>query len=104
MPGKTTTSDAHLADIYRDWKDILFQQIELYNPEVIIVCGTATLQCMNHDLKLDLSKPKLTVKRGMAVVDVHSWRGLRFVWAPHSAAHIRPEEWVDAVVAAACGG
>ena len=104
MPGETSTSDAHLADLYRDWKDILFKQIDLYAPDVIIVCGTATLQCMNQDIGLDLSKPMRTVTRGGAVVDVHHWRGRRIVWAPHPAARIKPEEWVDAVVAAACGG
>ncbi len=100
MPGETSTSDAHLADLYRDWKDILFKQIDLYAPDVIIVCGTATLQCMNQDLQLDLSKPGHTVTRGGAVVNVHHWRGRRIVWAPHPAARIKPEEWVDAVIEA----
>lgn len=101
MPGRTTTSDARLWDLYRDWKNILFKQIDLYVPDVIIVCGTATLQCMNQDLQLDLSKPKQTVRRGGAVVDVHEWRGRRIVWAPHPAARLAPEEWVDTVVEAA---
>ena len=104
MPGNTTTSDAHLAKLYQDWKDILFEQIDLYDPDVIIVCGTDTLQCMNRDLRLDLSKPKRTAKRGKAVVEIHFWRGKRLLWAPHPAARIPPGEWVDAVVAAASGG
>ena len=104
MPGENTTSDAHLADLYRDWKDILFEQIDLYDPDIIIVCGTATLQSMNQDLGLDLSKPRHSVKRGGAVVDIHDWRGKRLLWAPHPAARIPPGEWVDAVVAAAGGG
>lgn len=101
MPGRTTTSTDHLRKICGEWKDILFRQIDLYAPDVIIVCGTATLQCMNHDLRLDLSKPKRTVKRGMAVVDVHRWRGKRLLWAPHPAAHIPPQDWVDLVIEAA---
>lgn len=101
MPGKTTTSDAHLSKLYRDWKDILFKQTDLYAPDVIIVCGTATLGCLNQDLGLDLSKPSRTVRHGGAVVDIHEWRGKRIVWAPHPAARIPPEEWVDAVVEAA---
>ena len=104
MPGDTTTSDAHLAKLYQDWKDILFEQIDLYDPDVIIVCGTDTLQCMNRDLRLDLSKPKRTVKRGKAVVVIHDWRGKRLLWAPHPAARIPPGVWVDAVIAAASGG
>lgn len=100
MPGKTTTSDAHLSKLYRDWKDILFKQIDLYDPDVIIVCGTATLGCMSKDLGLDLSKPLRMVRHGGAIVDIHEWCGKRIIWVPHPAAHIPPEEWVDAVVEA----
>ena len=39
--------------------------------------------------------------RGGSVVDIHHWRGKRIVWAPHPAARIKPQEWVDAVVEAA---
>lgn len=56
---------------------------------------------MNQDLQLDLSKPGRTVTRGGAVIDIHHWRGRRIVWAPHPAAHIKPEEWVNAVIEAA---
>ena len=59
---------------------------------------------MNQDLGLNLSKPKGSVQRGGAVVDVHEWRGKRLLWAPHPAAHIPPGEWVNAVVAATSGG
>ena len=104
MPGNTTTSDAHLAKLYQDWKDILFEQIDLYDPDVIVVCGTKTLDCMNRDLNLDLSKPKRTVKHGKAVVDVHFWHGKHLLKAPHPATRISPGEWVDAVIAAVCGG
>ncbi len=103
MPGRTTTSDARLWELYSDWKEILFRQIDLYAPDVIIVCGTATLECMRQDLGLDLSKPKRTVRRGNSVVDIHEWRGRRIVWAPHPAARIPPEDWVDSVVEAAKG-
>ena len=53
---------------------------------------------MNQDLGLDLSKPKHTVRHGDSVVDIHEWCSRRIVWAPHPAAHIKPEEWVDSVV------
>ncbi|MBR3923537.1 MAG: hypothetical protein IKJ45_10505 [Kiritimatiellae bacterium] len=94
-------SRTRINNSYSDWKGILFKQIDLYAPDVIIVCGTATLQCMNQDIGLDLSKPVRTVTRGGAVVDIHHWRGKRIVWAPHPAARIKPQEWVDAVVEAA---
>ena len=104
MPGRTTTSTARLQKIAGEWKDILFQQIDLYDPEVIIVCGTDTLQALAGDMGLELAKPVRTVQRGGAVVDVHEWRGKRLLWAPHPAAYIPPGEWVNAVVAAAGGG
>ena len=104
MPGRTTTPSDHLQKICKEWKDILFRQIELYDPEIIIVCGTDTLQVLNADFGLDLANPLQTVKRGNAVVDVHVWRGKRLLWAPHPAARIAPGDWADAVVAAACGG
>ena len=100
MPGQSKTPTDHLQKICQEWKDILFRQIELYDPEVLIVCGTDTLQALNADFGLDLSKPSKTFTRGKAVVDVHNWRGKRIVWAPHPAAHIRPEDWVDAVIVA----
>lgn len=101
MPGQTTTSTAWLKKIASEWKDILFEQIDLYDPDVIIVCGTDTLQVLNGDMGLDLSNPKRTVKQGKSVVDIHTWRGKRLIWAPHPAAHIRPEDWVNSVIKAA---
>lgn len=101
MPGRTTTSTARLQKIVGEWKDILFRQIDLYAPDVIIVCGTDTLQALAVDMGLELAKPVRTVKRGGAVMDVHAWRGRRLLWAPHPAARIPPGEWVDAVVEAA---
>ena len=99
MPGQSTTN--HLRTIYGEWKDILFKQIDLYDPDVLIVCGTDTLQALNADFGLDLSKPSRTITCGKAVVDIHHWNGKRLLWAPHPAAHIRPEDWVDAVIEAA---
>ena len=39
-------------------------------------------------------------ERGDSVVDIHSWRGKRIVWAPHPAAHIKPGDWVDSIIEA----
>lgn len=80
------------------------EQIDLYDPDVIIVCGTDTLQAMAPDMGLVLAKPAHTVKLGGAVAGIHAWRGKCLLWAPHPAAHLPPEKWVDAVVKAAAGG
>ena len=69
-------------------------------PDVIIVCDTDTLQALNKNFGLDLLKPSNTITRGKADVDVHDWRSKRLLWAPHPAAHIRPGDWVDVVLAA----
>lgn len=100
MPGQTTTSTTWIKKVAGDWKDILFKQIDLYNPDVIIVCGTDTLQVLNGDMGLDLPNPKRTVKQGRSVVDIHTWHGKQLAWAPHPAAHIRPEDWVNSVIKA----
>lgn len=100
MPGQTTTSTIWLKRVADDWKNILFKQIDLYDPDVIIVCGTDTLQVLNGDMGLDLSNPKRTEKQGKSVVDIHTWHGKRLIWTPHPAAHIRPEDWVDSVIKA----
>ena len=39
-------------------------------------------------------------ERDGPIVDIHEWRGKRIVWAPHPAAHIKPEDWVDSVIEA----
>ena len=99
MPGHKTTPADHLKKICAVWKDILFWQIDLYDPEVIIICGTDTLVALNTDFGFNLSKPAKSFTHGRAVVDVHNWRGKRIVWASHPAARISPEDWVNAIIA-----
>ncbi len=101
MPAGRTTSEERLAACYAQWKDVLFEQIDLYDPDILVFGNT--LQCFEPDMGLDLSKPVRTVKNGGSTVDIHVWRGKRILWAPHPAAHIQPEEWVDSVIEAARG-
>ena len=48
MPNGRSSSDAFIARAYQDWKPILFEQIELYNPDVIIF--GRTFHCFKADL------------------------------------------------------
>lgn len=50
MPGNTTSSDSHLKECYPLWKDILFEQIELYKPDIIIFGNT--LPYFKEDLQI----------------------------------------------------
>ena len=99
MPAGRTTSEERLTACYTQWKDILFEQIELYDPNILVFGNT--LQCFAPDMGLDRSKPVRTVKNGGSTVDIHVWRGKRVLWTPHPAAHVPPEEWVNSVIEAA---
>lgn len=39
-PGGSRTSAARLSEIYRQWRDVLYAQIEAYDPDIIIFGGT----------------------------------------------------------------
>ena len=99
MPAGRTTSDERLFACYEQWKEILFEQIELYDPDILVFGNT--LQCFAPDMGIDLSGPVRKIVRGGSTVDVHVWRGKRVLWAPHPAAHVPPGEWVDSVIVAA---
>lgn len=98
MPAGRTTSDDRLASCYAQWKDILHEQIDLYDPETLVFGNT--LQSFAADMGIDLDKPVQTVKSGCSTVNIYVWRGKRIVWAPHPAAHMPPADWVDSVTAA----
>ena len=99
MPAGRTTDNARLFSCYARWKDILFEQMELYDSDMVVFGNT--LQCFAPEMGIDLSKPLCSVTRGGSTVDVHAWRGKRILWAPHPAAHVPPGEWVDSVIEAA---
>ena len=98
MPALSSTDEAHLGHRYEDWKDILFDQIELYDADVIVFGNT--FHCFVTDMGLSLDSPIRNVRIGKSSVDVHEWRGKRLLWAPHPAAHIPPADWVDSVLSA----
>ena len=102
MPSHSTTNAAALFQKYETWKGILFKQIDLYTPNTMIFCGTATLQCFTRDLNIELSKPERTIVNGRSAVEIHHWQNKQIVWAPHPAVRIAPEEWVNSIVSAVC--
>ena len=54
MPGNTNSNNGNLWECYALWKDILFEQIELYKPNVIVFGNT--FQFFKNDLKI-VEKP-----------------------------------------------
>lgn len=51
MPGYRTTSDAELAEAYEQWKNIVEEQIRLYDPQVI--CFANTMWLFKKDWGID---------------------------------------------------
>jgi len=51
IPGKTKSNNTELKEAYNKYKDILFLQINTYNPDIIIFAGTFDL--FSNDLKLE---------------------------------------------------
>ena len=58
MPYDTESSDTHLWECYRIWKDILLEQIQLYTPDIIIFGNT--FKFFQEDLQIT-EKPIRTV-------------------------------------------
>jgi hypothetical protein len=99
MPAATITSRGQLLKIHREWRDIVLEQIELADPDLLIFGGT--LDVWAADFGIDLAHPLAHGRNGGSVVDVHSWRGKRVLYAEHPATHKPPKEWIDALLAAA---
>lgn len=51
MPGYKATSDSELAEAYEQWKDIVEEQIRLYDPQVI--CFANTMWLFKKDWGID---------------------------------------------------
>ena len=103
MPAGTTTSDERLRKVHDEWRNLVLDQIRLAAPDLLIFAGT--LQVWAGDFGLDITKPICSATRGegrtKTVCDVHQWHGKRVLWSDHPAVHKPPENWVDALLAAA---
>ena len=99
MPAATTTSREQLQKIHGEWRDIVLDQVKLADPDLLIFGGT--LDVWAADFGIDLAHPLAHGRSGGTVVDVHSWRGKRVLYADHPAARTSREEWIDAILAAA---
>lgn len=79
MPGGKTSNDGNLWGCYALWKDILFEQIELYKPDVIIF--GKTFQFFKNDLKI-VEEPMYSIS-GTLSVDAYKKDGIILIDAYH---------------------
>lgn len=99
MPTATTANREQLQKIHGEWRDIVLDQVKLADPDLLIFGGT--LDVWAADFGIDLAHPLAHGRSGGTVVDVHSWRGKRILYADHPAARTSREEWMGAILAAA---
>lgn len=91
MPALTTSSNSNIAKLYELWRPLLLQQIEAYDPDVIIFGNT--FQHFRHDL--DCGEP-LADYRGM--VTAYRKDGRLLLAAFHPNCKKRRENYVDSLV------
>ena len=97
MPGGLRTSGDRLLACYSEWRDVLWKQIKLYDPDVLIFAGT--LDVYAKDMGIDLSRSLKTYSyEGTSYVDVYSWNGKGVFYAYHPASFTNQEKYVDLLV------
>lgn len=88
MPAGTRSGD--MTEKYLIWKDLIFEQIKLYNPEIIIFGGT--FQYMRQDIHIN-NEP---LARGL--VDIYKQDKRLLVHAYHPGRMCSTEQYVDTMV------
>lgn len=100
MPNMTASNNDYIRDCYQKWKPILFEQLDLYDPEIIIFANT--FLHFEKDLRPDLTRVGdvsfINVKSG----DAYRWRGklLLDVYHPNQRTVTR-EVYVNSIIQAA---
>lgn len=88
MPAGTRSGD--MTEKYRIWKDLIFEQIKLYNPEIIIFGGA--FQYMREDLHIN----KEPLAKGL--VDIYKQDNRLLVHAYHPGMMCSTKQYVDTMV------
>ncbi len=73
MPGYSVSNDGHIAECYRLWKPILFEQIDIYEPDVIIFANT--FKHFKNDMLSDLNKIGSISFENVYAGDAYKWEG-----------------------------
>ena len=98
MPGYRTTSDAELAEAYEQWKDIVEEQIRLYDPQVI--CFANTMWLFKKDWGIDEHTKHESIPLGNdKYMFVYRKDGRLCLDTYHPAQRVVPREnYVDAII------
>jgi len=97
LPGGTTSDDSHIARCYKEWKNIIGKQIEVYNPDVIILGGTEKfldfknefVQCEHYENTG--VNPKLDSK-------IYKWGNRWIISVYHPGYMMSTEVYVDLII------
>ena len=90
MPNRSVTKDSELRRFYETWKYILWKQINLYNPDIIIFGATFQLFKDDFARKGDL--------REVTDYGVWAWNNKLLLAANHPQIRQKREEYVDNLI------
>ena len=99
MPNRSSSDNKYIGERYQIWKPLLFEQIDAYDPEVIIFAKT--FKYFQNDLRPDLNKIGAVSSNGVRVGNAYQWNGrlLLDVYHPNNRKLSR-EVYVDSIIEA----
>lgn len=93
MPNLTSSGQTNLCECYENWKTILFKQIDLYNPDVIIFGGT--IAPFWHDLESN----GIVYDHDNSAIRVYDYKGTKIIDAYHpNQRKIKWELYADSII------
>ena len=97
MPNLSSSDDGHIGECYHFWKPLLFEQIETYDPEVIIFAST--FGHFRNDLQPDLQKVGEVSFNKVWAGTAYRWNGklLLDVYHPNNRTITR-EVYVNSII------
>jgi len=99
MPNQTVSDDGYIGECYRIWKNILFEQIEVYNPDVMIFAST--FKHFHCDIQRELRYLDEVSFDGTKAGEAYEWKGklLLSVMHPNNRSITR-EIYVNSIIEA----
>lgn len=101
MPNRSVSDDSYIGECYEIWKNLLFEQIEAYNPDVMIFAKT--FSHFRNDLGKELRKLGGISYNGVLAGDAYEWKGrlLLSVMHPNNRSITR-EIYVNSIIETIC--
>ena len=98
MPGLKTTSDVELAEAYEQWKDIIEEQISLYDPQVICFANTMWLFKKDWDIDEHTEHESISLGNDKHMLVYHKDDRLCLDTYHPGQRVIHREDYVDAII------